>query len=227
MNSATRVTVAAFGAMAGLVGIEHGIGAVLQGTHAPGAVVFESWPDTPAFDILAGEPAMTLIPNFFASGVLAILSSLLFLVWATLFAQRKHGGLVLILLALTMLLVGSGFGPPLLGLIVGAVATRINAPLTWWRTHLPADLRRLLAKLWPWSFGACLLTWLSMFPGTVLLAQFFGVNDPNLVYFLILSAFGLLLLTIVAGFARDVEEHTVPAAALNGKSRPPSWTTLD
>jgi hypothetical protein len=208
MNRATRTAVAAFGTLAGLVGVEHGIGALLQGNQAPGAIVIKSWPATPAFDILDGEPAMTLVPNFLVSGLLAILFSLLFLVWALFFAQRRHGGLVLILLSVVMLLVGAGFGPPLLGLIIGAVATRINAPLTWWRRHLPAGLRRLLARLWPWSFGACLLAWLSMFPGTVLLSHFFGVNDPNLVYAIALCMFGLLFLTIVAGFARDIEESS-------------------
>jgi hypothetical protein len=205
MNRATRAAVATFGALAGLVGIEHGIGALLQGNKAPGAIVFRSWPNTPAFHILGGEPAMTLIPNLLASGVLAIFFSFLFLLSATLFAQRKHGGLVLILLAFVMLLVGAGFGPPLLGLIMGIVATRINAPLTWWQTHLAAGPRQLLARLWPWSFGACLLAWLSMFPGTVLLAQYFGMDDPNLVYAIALCMFGLLFLTIIAGFARDVE----------------------
>ena len=182
MNRATRTAVATFGALAGSVGIEHGIGAFLQGNKAPAAIVFRSWPNAPAFRSLDGEPAMTLVPNLLASGVLAIFFSLLFFLSSILFAQRKHGGLVLILLALAMLLVGAGFGPPLLGLIMGVVATRINAPLTWWRTGLGAVPRHLLARAWPWSFGACLLAWLSMFPGTVLLAQYVGVEDPNLVY---------------------------------------------
>lgn len=205
MNRATRATVATFGALAGLVGIEHGIGALLQGNKAPGAIVFQSWPATAAFRILDGEPAMTLIPNLVASGVLAIFFSLLFFLSSVLFAQRKHGGLVLILLAFAMLLVGAGFGPPLLGLIMGIVATRINAPLTWWQTHLGTGPRHLLARLWPWSLGACLLAWLSMFPGTILLAQYFGVTDPNLVYAIAFCMFGLLFLTIIVGFARDVE----------------------
>lgn len=209
MNRATRAEVAAFGALAGIAGIEHGIGEVLQGSKAPAATTIESWPDTPAFDILSGEPAMTLIPNLLVSGVLSILISLLFIVWAVFFAQRRHGGLVLILISLVLLLVGGGFGPPLFGIILGVVATRIHAPLIWWRDHAPAGLRDGLAKLWPWSFGAGVLAWLSMFPGTVLLAHFLGVEDANLVYVIGLGMFGLLFLTVAAGFARDAEGRAV------------------
>ena len=146
---------------------------------------------------------MTVVPNLLITGILAILFSLIFLVWATMFVQRKNGGLVLILLSIVMLLVGGGFGPPILGIIVGAAATRINAPLTWWRAHLPAGLRCFLGKLWLWSFSACLIAWLLLFPGSILLDYFFGVNNPNLIYTFIFSAFGFLVLTVFTGFAHD------------------------
>lgn len=210
MNHATRAAVATFGALAGAAGVEHGIGEVLQGSQAPAAIAIESWPDTPAFDILAGEPAMTLLPNLLVSGVLSILIALLLIVWAVFFAQRRHGGPGLILISLVLLLVGGGFGPPLFGIILGTVATRTHAPLTWWRDHAPPHLREVLARLWPWCFGACVLAWLGMFPGTVLLAHFFGVNDENLVYTLSLCMFGLLFLTVIAGFARDAEDWAAP-----------------
>lgn len=55
MGNATRVTVSTFGALAGLAGIEHGIGEVLQGNVAPDGVTISSWPDSEVFDILNGE----------------------------------------------------------------------------------------------------------------------------------------------------------------------------
>lgn len=211
-RSATRVTVSAFGVLAGLAGIEHGIGEVLQGNVAPEGVVIQSWPDSALFRILTGEPAMTVVPNLLATGILAILISLIFLVWATMFVHTKHGGLVLILLSVVMLLVGGGFGPPILGVMLGVAATRIDAPLTWWRARLPAGLRRFLAKLWPRSLVAGVVAWLLVMPGTILLDFFFDVNDSDLVVplitFLVLSAFGLLLLTIFAGFAHDAQRQT-------------------
>ena len=203
MRNATQVTVSTFGALAGLMAIEHGIGETFQGNAAPDGMMILSWPDSELFRILGGEPAMTIIPNLLVTGILAILFSLVFLVWAITFVQRKNGGLVLILLSIVMLLVGGGFGPPVLGIIVGVAATSINAPLTWWRTHLPAGLRRFLGKLWPWSFAACVIAWLCLFPGSILLDYFFGVNNPNLIYTFVFSSFGFLLLTIVAGLAHD------------------------
>jgi hypothetical protein len=118
MRSATKVTVSTFGVLTGLAGIEHGIGEMLQGNIAPDGMTILSWPESALFDILAGEPAMTVIPNLLVTGILAILSSLIFLIWATLFVQRKHGGLILILLSIVMLLVGGGFGRQYLALFL-------------------------------------------------------------------------------------------------------------
>lgn len=209
MNRATRITVSAFGALTGLAGIEHGIGEILQGNIAPAGTMILSWPDSAFFRVLAGEPAMTVIPNMLITGILAVLSSLFYLVWVTLFVQRKNAGLVVVLLSIVMLLVGGGFGPPVFGVILGLAASRIHAPLTWWRTHLPAGLRRLLGQLWPWSLSTGVIAWLSMLPGTSILAYFFGVENPNLVYVLVLCMFGLLFLTIIAGFASDIERQMV------------------
>jgi hypothetical protein len=210
-RSATRVTVSTFGALAGLAGIEHGIGEAIQGNVAPDGVRIESWPESEVFDLLSGEPAMTIVPNLLATGILAIIVSLVFIVWATMFVQRKNGGLVLMLLAVVMLLVGGGFGPPIFGLIVGAVATRINAPLTWWRTQLSSGSRRFLAKLWTWSYVAGVIAWLLVLPGTVLLDFYFGVSDLDFIVpvltVAVLSLFGLLLLTVFAGFAHDVQRQ--------------------
>ena len=131
---------------------------------------------------------MTIVPNLLVTGILAILVSLIFLVWATVFIERKNGGLVLILLSIVMLLVGGGFGPPLLGIIIGVTGTRINAPLTWWRTHLSIGSQHFLGKLWPWFFAASLIAWLLLFPGSILLDYFFGVNNPAfipIVFFLL------------------------------------------
>ena len=122
MRKATRVMVSSFGALVGLAGIEHGIGEVLQGNLAPGGIMILSWPDSAFFRILNGEPAMTVIPNLLATGILALIFSLSYLVCAVLFAERKRCGLVLTLLSLAMLwrptfpacagcLIGCGHGP--------------------------------------------------------------------------------------------------------------------
>jgi hypothetical protein len=214
------MTVATFGVVAGLAGIEHGIGEVLQGNRAPTGLVIQSWPGSKVFQILNGEPALTIIPNLFITGILAILVSLMFLGWAILFVQRRNGGLVLLLLSGVMLLVGGGFGPPLLGMILALAATRIDAPLMPRLIHLSPGLRRVLSAAWPWSLAAALVAWLSLMPGAVLLDYFVGVNNPLLLIpALILAAFGLLLATIMAASAYDHQRaHTQPGlSAITGQ----------
>ena len=203
MRSATQVTVSTFGAMMALAGIEHGIGEILQGDRAPSGIMFPSWPGSTFFRSVAGEPAMTIIPNLLVTGILAVLFSLIYLAWATQFVQRKHAGLILMLLAIVMLLVGGGIFPPVIGIFIGVLGTRINTPSTRWRTQSAVDPRPFLARVWPWSFGVCVIGWLSLLLGTNILGYFFGVNDPNLTVILISFALGSLLLTVFSGLAHD------------------------
>ena len=205
IKSATKVVVSAFGIMLGIAGIEHGIGEIFQGNIAPSGMVIKSWGESKLFSILAGEPAMTIIPNLLITGILAIIVSLSIMVWAVAFVQRKNGGLVLILLSILLLLVGGGFGPPLIGIIIGAAGTRINAPLPWWRKHLSVNTRRLLSKLWLWSLIASLLSYFYMFPVSIILWHLFGVYNPNIILSVSLFAFGSLLLAVFSGFARDID----------------------
>ncbi len=169
VESATKVVVSTFGVLLGIAGIEHGVGEILQGNIAPGGIVIKSWGESKLFSILAGEPAMTIIPNLLITGVLAIIVSLSIMVWAVAFVQRKNGGLVLILLSILLLLFGGGFGPPLIGIIVGAAGTRINTPLPWWRKRLSVNTRRFLSKLWPWCLIASLLSYFYLFPVSIIL----------------------------------------------------------
>jgi len=205
MKNATRVMISMMGTYVGLVGIEHAVGEILQGSVAPDGLTFLSWPESAFFRIQGGEPAMTIVPNLLISGILSTFFSLIFLIWVIRFVQRKNGGLVLMLLSIIMLLVGAGFGPPLLGIILSAAATRINAPWTWWRAHLPVGFQCFLGKMWRWSLIACITSWLFLLPGSNFLGYFFGVDNPVLVLVLIITAFGLLLLTIIAGFASDMQ----------------------
>ena len=199
VTKATRITISTFGVLAGLAGIEHGIGEIRQGSERPEGIAFESWPDTAAFTPLDGEPAMSLVPNLLASGILSVLVSLAFIVWVTRYIDRPRGGLVLIGISLVLLVVGGGFGPPLLGVILGVTATRLSSSPSWLRHHL-------LARMWPWSLGAAIVAWLTLMPGIVLIEASVGLARPDAVVAIVMSsAFALLFLTIATAFARDLE----------------------
>jgi len=121
--SKTRAAASIIGIFAGLGGASHGPGEILQGNTAPSGIIIEAWPELTS---LAGEPAMTIIPSFLVTGVLTIIFGLLVAIWAAKFVQRKNGGLVLILLSITMLLVGGGLFPPVFGVVAGIIGTRIK-----------------------------------------------------------------------------------------------------
>lgn len=218
MKNATKIVATTFGLLAGLGGLEHGIGEMLQGNRAPTGIMIASWPEAAVMRTLGGEPAMTLVPNLLVSGVLTILVALAILVWSMAFLPRKYGGLTLLLLAVILLLVGGGFGPPLFGLIAGLAATRINASFTWWRAHLSVDTRRVLATIWPWSYALTLAAWLAVLPGVPIISYFFPLVEAGVIYTLILLAFGLLLATIVIGFVHDSYHQSAayPTPVLGG-----------
>jgi hypothetical protein len=189
----------------GLAGVEHGIGEILQGNTAPKGIMFPSWPDSTFFGFVGGEPAVSIIPNMLITGGLSVAFSIVFILWALLCMRRKSGGLVLILLALIMLFVGGGIFPPILGMLIGWLGTKINTPSTWWQTHPSSSLRPSVGKMWPWVTGFCIFAWLCLFPGLNMLGYFFGVNDPSLTIVLILIAIGSFGFTVFSGFAYDTQ----------------------
>jgi len=199
MRQATRIVASALGAFAGFGGPEHGVFEILQGHVRPeGLLIASMGPPCEPDQVWHGcEPAMTVIPSFLVTGVLAIVVGLVTMVWAGFFLQQKRGGLVLILLSIALLLVGGGLFPPVIGIVAGIVGTRINAPVT----RRPTRLSRLLAALWPWLLVA-FFGWVA---GQFVIGTFFNdllMNSGFLIPFIIL---GLMALAIASASARDVE----------------------
>jgi hypothetical protein len=140
------------------------------------------------------------------------LISLAVVVWAA-FVRNRNGGRILILLPVIMLLVGGGFGPPIIGLLAGVAGTGIGTPSTWWRERLSANVRRLLATLWPWIFGIAAINGVFLVIGSVILVYFFDLNNPDLFtnsfFFSVLS----VLSTIFIGRAYDIQRSEQSRAA--------------
>ena len=205
-NCATRVVASTLGILAGLLGLVHGYLETRQGNAAPsGIFILAVGPPCQANRVWHQcFPAMTIIPNFFVTGILAIIVSLIVILWAAAFVQRKHGDQVLILLSIIQLLVGGGLISPLLCIVAGVVGTKIQAPFTWWRAHLSVHWRRLLATLWPWSLIAFFF-WLV---GTAILGYFFNEFVLSLARLLLYFTLGLLLLAVLTGFAHDIQGQT-------------------
>lgn len=212
-RSAASVVASLFGVLAGLGGLTHGVGEVLQGNVAADGIFINSWTEGPIATNMGGEPGITIVPNLLVTGVLTILVSLSTLIWAAFFVKRKNGGRVLIILSTMMLLVGGGVGPPLIGILAGLAGTKINVPLSGWRSHLPGNTQRLLATLWPLSFTVATLSGSFLVVGSLILVFFFGLNNAalflNTFYFTVLS----LLLTVLLAPLYDNQESQQMAVA--------------
>ena len=91
-------------------------------------------------------------------------------------------------------------------MLAGVAGTGIGTPSTWWRQHLPINVRRFLAPLWPWIFSIAVINGVFLVIGSLILVYFFDLNNPDLFvnsfFFSILS----LLLTIFIGRAYDIQK---------------------
>jgi len=90
--NAAKITASVFGVLAGLGGLNHGIGETIQGNVALDGIVFNSWTQGPIATYISGEPAMTIVPNLLVTGMLTIIVSLVVIVWSVAFVQRRNGG---------------------------------------------------------------------------------------------------------------------------------------
>lgn len=195
MKNPFYITTAFLGIYAGLIAIQHGIFEILQGSHAPEGLTFNAIgiPCQPEVVWHACFPAMTLIPNLLLTGIAAILGGLTICAWAIVFAERRHGGLVLGALSLLALLVGGGFVPVWIGLVAAVTVRLLGVPVkpdrTDWRT---------VSTLWPWPLVLMAL-WL---PGSWLLGHFFSaamLSAGNLLF--LVFDIGMPILAAASGLA--------------------------
>lgn len=208
---ATRAVASTLGVLVGLAGIEHGFFEVLQGNVTPSDIMIDAIGPAQRFWEYGTETALTIIPNFFVTGILAITVGLLVAIWAIAFIDRKYGAGVLLLLSIIQWLVGGGFAPIFMSILASVTATRINKPLRLWRTHLSVNLRDFLAKLWPWSIIAFALVFLigveiQIFGYPLLL--FFDANITftiqNILAWIMV---GLMPVSIITAFAHDIQKQ--------------------
>lgn len=209
---ARRLTLTAVGTIVALAGFEHGLGELLQGPVSPPGMMIRSWPDSPFYRSLQGEPAMTLVPNLAVSGILTMALSFALLLWVIRFVDRKQSALVISSLSVALLLVGGGFGPPVLGLIVAAATLKVRSSLPWWRRSSGRPLNRLLASVWPGLLIVCVAAWIMALVGIAAFDYFVGIESVALTLAVLLLAFVMLPLTFASSFARD-------AAGLTSASR--------
>lgn len=222
-TGALRITASVFGTYAGVLGLEHGYFETLQGNVVPaGTRIRASLAELPF--PFGHEPAMTIVPNFLVTGILAMIVGLLIIVWAVVFVHQKNGARVLSLLSVILILVGGGFGPITLLITASVASGWIGKPLTRWRLRLSSNLTRILAKAWP----SCLIAALLWAPSEFIAGYIFSIkNDPhptltNLNLILSYPMLALFALTLIAGFASELQRQMDlhPKPSMSGMSPP-------
>jgi hypothetical protein len=102
------------------------------------------------------------------------------------------------------MLVGGGWVIDL-ATITSILATRIDKPLEWWRSHLPKKFQYWLTKLFPPSLLGYAIISLSMLVLTIV-----GVNDVTVIQpmeILATTMFLPILLMILGGLAHDIQRQ--------------------
>ena len=209
-NTATRAIVSTLGALVGVGSIDHGLLECLQGNRAtPGLIVNALGPGY-GWTVWkqGGEGAFTLVPNFLLTGILATLMGVALIVWSLRFIDRRHGAGVFLLLGVGSFLVGGGVAQVVLITLNWAAATRIRGSLGFWRWMIPEAARRALGGSWRWSllagtvlfFAALEMAVVGYVPGVM--SQ---IRILHVCWTILAAALGLFLLSIVEGFAHDIE----------------------
>jgi hypothetical protein len=207
MNKATRIIVATLGSIFGFSGMSHGFFEVLQGNTPTGGMFIPAIGEAQKMWPHGNEYAFSLIPNFLITGIVAMLVSLIIVVWSIGFTHKKYGPTILFLLFVLLLLAGGGVAQIIFFPFICLVSTRINKPLKWWRKVLPAKIHKPLGKLWPRCLA--IVSFLFVFALQIAITGFVpGMSDPEKVLAVTMLCLGLaailLPLTFMSGFAQDI-----------------------
>ncbi len=165
------------------------------------------------------EEAITVVPNFLLTGLMAIIVSIAIIIWSVGFVQNKRGPTVFILLFLLLLLTGGGIGQIAFFIPTWLASTRINKPLTGWRKVLTGGVRRVLAKFWPFTLGAVVICF--MIALEIAIFGFVpGVSNPDtaltICWSFLFAAWILLLFSFVSGFAYDIQQQVEREPPIHG-----------
>lgn len=204
-SSAATATV--FGTLAGIGGMTHGIGEVLQGDSPVDALWLESWATGPIARNMGGEPGLTILPTTLWAGVATLVFSAAVIGWSLARSGRRRAGMVLILLSIGMLLSGGGVGPPVIGILAGLVAhSGIDRDRPFWIGSPSARTMRRWARALPPLFGVAVANATFLVLGSLLLIYTIDFNQPTLFEWSFYVTVLMLLALLPAAPAYDIQQ---------------------
>ncbi len=214
-NHKIAFTVSILGVLLGLSGmVNHGIFEILQGNRPTNGFFIEAIGEAHRYWIHGTEAAFTVIHNFLATGIAAVLCGLAVIVWSAKYIRTKYGSTVFLLLLILLTLSGGGIGYILLFVPTWAFATRINKPLTGWKKILPPGLRKKLLPLWIYTLAITVLLWLSVME-TGIFGYFPGMHDPDailtIVFIFLFATAIMACLTFICAISADIQSQNTTA----------------
>ena len=222
LNRRTRLTTAVLGVTYAVAGLHHGFFETLQGNRPTDGIGIASiGPDQLRWEY-GTDDAITLIPNFLATGVAAMLVSVAIILWSMFFLQRRHGSTVFLSLFILLTLVGGGVGHVVFFLAAWGYATRMRRPLTWWGRVLGPTVRQRLERAWiPALAGSCGLFLLGLEMSVFGLGL--GGTDPDtmlvVIWGVLLGSLALQSVAYVGAFARDLGPFPLSAQTGRGAAK--------
>jgi hypothetical protein len=200
----TKISVATFASVLGIAGIEHGVGEILQGNAKPDNFFIQSWPNHKLYEVLAGEPAFTILIGIpvYVTGIIAILVSALIIILALFFLEKKYSIYIFPGLVFFLFLFGGGIaGPVLMGILLSWAIYCINYDVHIFKKK--SSFWKALKSMWKIFYPVSIIGWFSLWPGLVLLGAAGIIPDISTIYILSSISLITLILTFLSALAND------------------------
>jgi hypothetical protein len=198
--NATRAIASALGVFVGVSGLDHGFFETLQGNvPTPGLVVQAIGPAQRMW-VRGTEEAFTLVPNFLATGILAMAVAVLIIVWSVRFIDGKHGSAVFLGLGALLFLVGGGVAQAAFVVLCFVVSLRIDRQASAPSAVHPGGVARTLAKAWPYLLAAGVVLY-AVALEIAIAGVVPGVSNPDHLLAICWSSLGVMLVLIVLAIA--------------------------
>jgi hypothetical protein len=206
-NKTTRIITTTIGILLAIAGFEHGLFEVLQGNKPTDGLVIQAIGESMRWWKYGTEEAFTIIPNYLITGIFAMSVSIFIIIWSLFSADKKYGTIVFLLLFILLTLVGGGIGFIPFFIVTWAYATKINKTLNWWRKLLTQNVRKYLARIWPYTLIATAICWLMLIE-IAIFGYYPGQKDAEILSnicatFLLLTMI-FVNLSFISGFAHDI-----------------------
>jgi hypothetical protein len=199
--NAMRVVASALGVGVGVSGLDHGLFEIMRGNTPTSTLIVKAIGPEQQMWLHGTEEAFTIVPNFLATGILAVAVALAIIVWSVGFIDRPNGSRTLLGLGALLFAVGGGIGMVIFLALGWAISRRIHRPLS-------VGVHPRLSKLWP----AFLVAGLVLYAAALEIAIWGvvpGVADPEIALLICWSCLAgmmaAMLAAAVAGSAHDLE----------------------